>query len=429
MLNSSPNGHLHGALLVALVIAFLTVLVVPIARSGLGGGVPSTPPVAAAGQGIASALRGQAGTVAAVMSRPGVSEPTPVRYAGGFESLPGINLIPAPLFAAAGQVAAGTVFADPSTRASIVIHRQSPVPFTVHEEGMTARHTSSQITVGSALADLGVRIGPHDVLSPPPDTLLTPGLHVYVSYASSVRLIMGGNQRWLPTHAHDVAGFLAEQGIEMEGEDKVFPGPDEPLRRGMVILVTVIRENIEFIEEPIPYSVAYEHSPAFSQGAEILMQAGADGYWRREYRVRYVNGKEVERELLSESLVPPVDAVVALGTRPPNTPPPAAVPQPLAVSAEGLNCVATYNVWATWYTAASAGGSGITATGTPVYKGIVAVDPAVIPLGTKMYIPGYGYGLAADTGGGIKGMKIDLGYGENDVKDWKTRWVDICILG
>ena len=121
-------------------------------------------------------------------------------------------------------------------------------------------------------------------------------------------------------------------------------------------------------------------------------------------------------------------------------PPPARAPRnrrgigveaaPVAVAAASApeGCSRTLNVYATWYTATSAGGSGVTATGTGVYKGIVAVDPRVIPLGTRMYIPGYGYGIAADTGGGIIGNMIDLGYGPDDVKDWRTRWVDICIL-
>ena len=51
---------------------------------------------------------------------------------------------------------------------------------------------------------------------------------------------------------------------------------------------------------------------------------------------------------------------------------------------------------------------GITATGIPARHGIVAVDPDVIPLGTRVYIPGYGMALAADVGGAIVGDKIDL---------------------
>jgi 3D (Asp-Asp-Asp) domain-containing protein len=84
-------------------------------------------------------------------------------------------------------------------------------------------------------------------------------------------------------------------------------------------------------------------------------------------------------------------------------------------------------VRATYYTAASAGGS-VTRTGTGVFKGVVATDPNVIPLGSRMYIPGYGYGVAADTGGGVIGAHIDLAYGANDVYDWGSRHVEICLL-
>lgn len=52
--------------------------------------------------------------------------------------------------------------------------------------------------------------------------------------------------------------------------------------------------------------------------------------------------------------------------------------------------------------------TGTTATGLPVAPGIVAVDPSVIPLGTRMYVPGYGPGVAADTGAAVTGLDIDL---------------------
>ena len=72
--------------------------------------------------------------------------------------------------------------------------------------------------------------------------------------------------------------------------------------------------------------------------------------------------------------------------------------------------------------------SGRTATGLPVGPGIVAVDPSVIPLGTRMYIPGYGNGVAADVGGGIKGNIIDLWYAAfAECATWGRRTVTITI--
>jgi 3D (Asp-Asp-Asp) domain-containing protein len=70
----------------------------------------------------------------------------------------------------------------------------------------------------------------------------------------------------------------------------------------------------------------------------------------------------------------------------------------------------TIQMIATAYTAGSAGGGGMTAIGRPAGHGIVAVDPRVIPLGTRLYISGYGYAVAGDTGGDIVGNRIDLGF-------------------
>jgi 3D (Asp-Asp-Asp) domain-containing protein len=71
--------------------------------------------------------------------------------------------------------------------------------------------------------------------------------------------------------------------------------------------------------------------------------------------------------------------------------------------------------------------SGRTATGMPVGQGVVAVDPSVIPLGTRMYVPGYGNGVAADVGGGIKGDTIDLWMTPSQCGTWGRRTVTITL--
>ena len=71
---------------------------------------------------------------------------------------------------------------------------------------------------------------------------------------------------------------------------------------------------------------------------------------------------------------------------------------------------------------------GSTALGVPVAKGVVAVDPKLIPLGTKLHVPGYGPGLAADVGYAIKGRLIDLWFPTRaKAREWGRRTVTITV--
>ena len=160
--------------------------------------------------------------------------------------------------------------------------------------------------------------------------------------------------------------------------------------------------------ETIPHSTVYRTDPSLGIG-ETYTEEGHEGLITRQYAISYVDGEEVGRELLEEIVEPAVDTVVYY--------PPQRSSEAVAVAApESAVVGSTLRVYAVAYNAASAGRSpddpnyGITATGVFVTYGVVAVDPNVIPLGTKMFIPGYGYGVAADTGGAVKGNIIDLGY-------------------
>ncbi|WP_156292050.1 3D domain-containing protein [Oceanobacillus salinisoli] len=93
----------------------------------------------------------------------------------------------------------------------------------------------------------------------------------------------------------------------------------------------------------------------------------------------------------------------------------------------------TFSVEATAYTAYCTGCSGITATGVNLKENpnekVIAVDPTIIPLGTKVHVEGYGYAIAADTGGAIKGNKIDIHVPTKDeAYNWGRRTVDLTIL-
>ena len=89
----------------------------------------------------------------------------------------------------------------------------------------------------------------------------------------------------------------------------------------------------------------------------------------------------------------------------------------------------TLTMSATAYTAYDDGNGSYTYRGNFLRKGLVAVDPSVIPLGTRLYIEGYGYAIADDIGGAIKGNKIDLAYeNRNDALRFGVRKVTVYVL-
>jgi 3D (Asp-Asp-Asp) domain-containing protein len=422
IIDKSPNGRLHIALVAALFAISLIAVAIPISRTQARVEPRNGPGASGAGAGLVSALQSQADGVTRVLASPGMEQGG--AYAVDLPSVPGSALIPRPLLVAAARLAVRGAIGSAGGQSSLIVQREHPVSFTLHENGFASSHTSAEVTVGQALAGLGIRLRSYDAVSPGADNELTPGEHVYVRYASSVRLLTGGEEQTLYTQADTVGQMLAEAGMQLEPMDRVWPGTDATVREGMTVRLVTIRDLRDVEEEPIGFDTVYVYDAKLPKGERRLVQAGSDGAIQHEYKSRTVEGRRVSRDLVGDTVVPPTDEIIAIGTYVPPTPAPTARPAP---PPDPGDCPRTLTVYATWYTASSAGGSGRTATGTSVYKGIVAVDPAIIPLGTRMYIPGYGYGLAADTGGGIKGYTIDLGYGANDVFDWRTRWADICL--
>jgi 3D (Asp-Asp-Asp) domain-containing protein len=205
----------------------------------------------------------------------------------------------------------------------------------------------------------------------------------------------------------------------------VEPALDAPVEDGLTIRVVLVREEFETVEEVIPLSVVYQDDPTMDMGRYLVLDWGADGLIHREYRAVYEDGQEIERELLNEWEQPPSDQVIAQGTK---------VVSFVETPQGSLRYAYSLEMYATWYRPADCGKSpdspwyGIAATGVQVHRGIVAVDPNVIPLGTRLYVPGYGEALAADTGSAVIGNIIDLGFADYEVIDWYTRWVTVYIL-
>ncbi|MDI6827281.1 MAG: 3D domain-containing protein [Armatimonadota bacterium] len=230
--------------------------------------------------------------------------------------------------------------------------------------------------------------------------------------------ITSDGQTWEYVSSQKTVGaILKEAGVEIGKKDRVIPSLDTPAKPRMAIKVIRIVEKIVVQKEPIAYKTITKFNP-YSRLDRVTLQEGIRGEKEVTYKIVYKDGKKVSSNVIaSKVLRKPQDEIVSVsrGT--------------LLASRGGF--VRCLRMRATAYAPYACGGSknGRTACGLHAGKGIVAVDPRVIRLGTKLYVEGYGYCVAGDVGGAIKGNRIDLGFDTyRDAVRFGRRWVTVFIL-
>lgn len=174
----------------------------------------------------------------------------------------------------------------------------------------------------------------------------------------------------------------------------------------------------EIIRLPLP--IEYQNSDQLELGQEQVIQQGEDGWIRQTYQLTYWENELQSKSLIGEERREPVSRVVLKGTK--------IVPRFLTASEGVFTYYLQKRMYATSYDANCQGCRGLTYTGTEVTKGVCAVDPEVIPLGTMMYVEGYGLCRAEDVGGAIKGDRIDLGFRDILQGFWQARWTKVYLL-
>jgi uncharacterized protein YabE (DUF348 family) len=296
------------------------------------------------------------------------------------------------------------------------------VQFT-QNSGETSVWTTTD-TVEDFLKEQQVVLNKYDVVKPERDTALQKGMNVIVEKAFPLTLADGGEEKQVWSTSTTVADFLNQQGILLTEFDRVEPGLDKIVLENGKVNVTRVEKVTDVVEEPISFAVVTQKDENLPQGTEKVITPGAEGAVLRTYEIIKKNGKEVQRAVLSEKTIKEKqDKVVAVGTK----------VDTYALASRGSDDGREIHVTATAYTANCNGCSGTTATGINLHANpnakVIAVDPNVIPLGSKVHVEGYGYAVAADTGGAIKGSKIDLFMpSKQDARNWGRKTVKIKIL-
>jgi len=170
-----------------------------------------------------------------------------------------------------------------------------------------------------------------------------------------------------------------------------------------------VQEEILIEQTPVPFESSYQPVADLEIDHQTVLEAGEYGIEAQRVRVRYEDGVEVSRQAEDSWLAQaPKERVIGYGTN--------IVMRTIETPDGPVNYWRALTVYATSYKPSDTG-SKITATGKILVKGIIGVNPRYIPYGTIMYVHGYGFGEAADTGN-IPARWIDLGYTDEDFVGW-----------
>ena len=241
--------------------------------------------------------------------------------------------------------------------------------------------------------------------------LLLVGLFAAVSYSvKDITVTVNGKTAQYKTIRNSVNDMLRGWDVTLEEKDVVKPGRNADLKDGTDVEIALYEVQKETVSEATKYKTKVEYTSDLLEGESKVTKKGVKGEDKVTYEIIYLGGVEQSRrEIARKTVSKPVTEVVAEGT---------------AVSYNGVKYSKVITMVSTGYTHTG----NRTATGTWPHRGTMAVDRRVVPMGSYGYVPGYGEVHAEDTGGAIKGNRIDLFFNSRgQAVSWGRRTVDLYI--
>ena len=319
-----------------------------------------------------------------------------------------------------------------------------PLPFT--SAGLRTTLSAAASAVGVAgPGDGGGTATPPKTHSAPDRILLPPpGPDLPVGPAKIIKISGKDFAVGVCTHVLTVEQALSGAGIALGALDRVEPAPTAQVTDSVEIRVIRVRQSQEHHQEVVPFEYIRRDDPTLPLGLRRHMQSGSPGTLIRRIETRTEDGEVVSRTVAEDLMLDmPRADVMHYGTLKLSGPMASLeaakhLPRYDAVTSDTLSVSRIlYDVVATGYEAGprSTGKQpghqwyGVTSIGWRATPGIIAVDPDVIPYKTRLYVPGYGFGIAGDTGKDIVNRRIDLFYGtEQEAVRWGRRNLRVYIL-
>lgn len=281
-------------------------------------------------------------------------------------------------------------------------------------------------TFGKALSSNKIIVGPKDKTTPNLDSRVNDGDKIYIKRAVNVEVAVDGKQLKLLSAEDNITNMFEAENLVVDDFDKVAPARETPLTDGLKVLVTRVKTEIVKESKVLDFTSIQKQDDNMEKGQVKILQEGQQGQEDITTKIVYEDGKVVAKQVVSQIVVKqPVQKITAVGIL-------GAVPN-LSRGGNKVLYKKSLRMVATAYSPEEVGGQR-TATGTTPKRNksgysTIAVDPRVIPLGTRVYVDGYGYAIAEDTGGGINGNKIDVFVNSlSECYSWGVRNVTVYIL-
>lgn len=315
---------------------------------------------------------------------------------------------------------------DSVVEGSLIVTIRRSCNVTVTADGATKKLTLTGKTVGDALREAGVTLGKDDTVNFGKDEPLFDKMNIRVTRPTTVKLTVDGETKEHSLSASSVAEALKKLNVTLGDEDVCNVSLQAKLTDEMEIIVRRGKTQEVTVTEAVDYETSYEDTESLYEGETETKTEGVPGEREVTYKITYLDGEEIQREALSEKVVKePVSAVVYRGTAQRPQEDISSGGSSGGSSSGGIgtfidmygNEVSYSNLFVGDCTAYSVPG-GTTSLGWDAVYGVIAVNPNIIPYGTKMYVTSpdgsvvYGYGVAGDTGGACMEGRIiaDLCY-------------------
>jgi resuscitation-promoting factor RpfB len=311
------------------------------------------------------------------------------------------------------------------------IDYESAKQLTLEIDGKVNTYYSTAQTLKEFLEEEDLSFSKYDEVSLQKNDILKDGQEIKIKKAFEVTVNDGGKENSSQVTGGTVQELLDKNKIELTDLDKVSPSLDDVVTKDTSVTITRVEKKEEKLEEEVAFDTETKKDSSLEKGKEKVITEGKKGKVLKTFEVTLENGEEVERKLLDEAIQEEKEnRIVAVGTKEPA--------QVVSVtsnssSSNEASSGKTITVSASAFTASCSGCSGYTATGINLKanpdKKVIAVDPNVIPLGSKVWVEGYGEAVAGDTGGNIKGNRIDVHVpNKSKAYSWGVRNVQVKIL-